>query len=269
VSTAKMLDELNQQDRTIADLRLALRGAEDRASAAEARVERLLADRQRAYVAIEAQSRAGEEMRAALNEVERWRARYSADTKERDEKILQLTRERDSARGIKAHSGTCEEARDEIRELRDQYVEALDALLKINKLAGGKPRGESIEASDVIEIVRALARSYEDGRRINADLTKECDDYLKSREAWKRASDAFEIERDRATTEVERLRGIIADARYCVEEDVGSAALRATLEGNGLEDGIAEELKSDLDRLRDERDKLRGLTTSTPRRERP
>lgn len=72
------------------------------------------------------------------------------------------------------------------------------------------------------------------------------------------ASNAGIRERNEALAEVARLRGIIADARYCIDEDVGPTALRATLKGNGLEPGVAEELKSDLDRLRDEVASLAG-----------
>jgi hypothetical protein len=44
----------------------------------------------------------------------------------------------------------------------------------------------------------------------------------------------------------ERFREIINGARYCLSVDAEAAA-RACLEGNGLEDGVADELRNDLD----------------------
>lgn len=59
------------------------------------------------------------------------------------------------------------------------------------------------------------------------------------------------VEMEELRAESERHRQMVKDALYCLT-DVGSeTACRAILEGNGLEDDIAEEYKSDLARARE------------------
>src|SRR5690606_20971144 len=75
---------------------------------------------------------------------------------------------------------------------------------------------------------------------------------------------AARAEVERLAKRVEHLEGIISGARYCLSIE-NDAAARACLDGNGLEPGVAEDLKSDLDRcyeridvLAKERDALRA-----------
>ncbi len=58
----------------------------------------------------------------------------------------------------------------------------------------------------------------------------------------------LQAENEQLKERVERLEDAISGARYClsVENDI---AARACLEGNGLEPGVAEDMKTDMDRL--------------------
>jgi hypothetical protein len=65
-----------------------------------------------------------------------------------------------------------------------------------------------------------------------------------------------------ALRERDEARSIIADARYLVEQDMADGtAMRATLAGNGLEPGVAEEYRGDLDRVKAERDAAHAKIT--------
>ena len=58
------------------------------------------------------------------------------------------------------------------------------------------------------------------------------------------------MEMDELRAEGERYRQTVIDARYALVDAGSETACRAILEGKGLEDGIAEEYKSDLVRAR-------------------
>lgn len=115
----------------------------------------------------------------------------------------------------------------------------------------GKDRLYTAVATLLTSLARAEAERDEAIKAQNANAYAAIYVEHRGREQQARA-DAAEAERDAA-------RQTIADARYLVEQDVDSpAAMRATLAGNGLEPGIAEEYRSDLDRVTIERDEARA-----------
>jgi chromosome segregation protein len=59
---------------------------------------------------------------------------------------------------------------------------------------------------------------------------------------------------DAATARAERAENIVHTARWAHDNDSGPTVMRAILDGNGLQDGIAEDMQSDLDRVTAERD---------------
>lgn len=87
--------------------------------------------------------------------------------------------------------------------------------------------------------------------------TQRADEAQQERDGVWRVADLARTARDEARAELERLRNIIAGARHYLDADEPTTA-RALLDGNGFDDGIAEELKSEADRLRDELVRLRA-----------
>jgi hypothetical protein len=176
----------------------------------------------------------------------------ATDDEEIDDAAQRVVRERDEWKQIAENRESTLTEIEEVLGAADGEV-AEDAAERVAsmereawQILGGRLGKDGAADESIVDAARRVVRERDEARAEALRLA--VSETVEAREDAEQIALAMAWGRELAER-AHWLRGIVDGARYCLSQD-NEAAARACLDGNGLEDGVAEELRTDIDMYR-------------------